>query len=74
MSNYPQKHLAEKDPDKVYEQLKLCLEPFNENNWLFKPTFYLKSNRIYLVNVFNEESEFYINLDDIKQKLKVNKW
>lgn len=73
-ANYARKHLDENDPERVFEQLKKCSEPFDENNWLFKPTFYLKSNRIYLVNIFFEESEFYINLHDIKQKLKVKEW
>ena len=69
-----QESLDEKDFEKTYSELKICSEPFNEDNWLFKPTFYLKENRLYLVNLFNYDSEYYIELEKIKHKLKVDMW
>jgi len=58
----------------VLEKLKLCSEPFNQDNWAFKPTFYLGTNRIYLLNIFNPGSVGYIELDKVEGELKVDRW
>lgn len=71
-ANYPS--LDKEDENDILEKLIMCSEPFGEDNWLFKPTFYLKKNRLYLLNIFNEESECYIELNKIEDKLKVDKW
>jgi len=71
---FPQKILNGYDKDDVYANLQLCSEPFDEENWTFKPTFYLRSNRLYLLNIFNEYTELYIELEDIEEYLKVEKW
>jgi len=72
--DYPQDSLEKIVLEGFLKKLQLCSEPFSADNWAFKPTFYLKENRLYLLNVFNHESKFYIELDEIKHKLKVDKW
>lgn len=71
---YPQKILDMDTPAWVLERLQLCSEPFGENNWVSKPTFYLEKDRLYLLNVFNEDNSFYFELDTIRHKLKVDAW
>ena len=66
--------LETEDIGSVLEKLKLCSEPFNQDNWVFKPTFYLEANRLYLLNIFNPGSAGYIELDKIESELKVEKW
>ncbi|WP_349943912.1 hypothetical protein ABFV83_11280 [Lacrimispora sp. BS-2] len=70
--DYP--HLSDENYADVLEKLRMCSDPFNEDNWIYKPTFYLQNNRLYLLNIFNDESKCYIELDKIQDKLKVDKW
>lgn len=72
--NYPQEYLDTKKPERVLERLQLCSVPHAEYEWGHKPTFYLEKNRIYLLNVLNEYSYFYIEPDKISHKLKVDAW
>lgn len=62
----------------ILSVLSLCSEPFDENNCTFKPTFYLSANRLYFVNIFplitGGNNEFYMELKDLEDLLKVKKW
>lgn len=71
---YPQEVLDKHDKKSVLKALQLCSEPYTAEYFCYKPTFYLRYNRLYLLSVFSDQSEFYIELDKIEHKLKVPKW
>lgn len=60
--------------ESVLANLKECSVPYNEDNYSGKPTFYLRENRLYLKYVFSDQSEIYVELDDIEEYLIVEKW
>jgi hypothetical protein len=56
-------------------RLEKMSEPFDENSWEGKQTFYLRGDRIYFINIFTTfEVGVYVELDDLEEKLKVDKW
>ena len=75
---YRQSYLDSISSDEIYNRLAMCSESYSisSNN---KPSFYLEKGRLYFVNLF-EWSEydnpiaFYIELDDLDEFLKVEKW
>ena len=74
---YSQSFLNKYDPEYVLERLAMCSEPYDQSNYPYKPTFYLKSGRLYLINIFPQpfvNTEFYIDLEDISDQLKIDKW
>lgn len=72
------------DKEIILDNLKKCSKPYNEKNYFRKPAFYLSNGRLYFYNViFNKEVDYvgrldefntYVELDDIEDKLKVDKW
>lgn len=75
---YTQEFLDKIDKTTIKENLDKCSEAYSEENFFDKGTFYLKHNRIYFLNIFGgvpvDFLESYIELNDIEQYLKVDKW
>mgnify|MGYP004498998341 CR=1 FL=1 len=62
------------DKEYMLERLQECCEPYDGSNYYRKPTFYLKNHRLYFRYVFSDIDIFYVELDDIEDKLKIEKW
>ena len=62
------------DVETVMQNLKMCSIPYDESNYKYKPAFYLYHDRIYFVNVFESKRIFYVEIDNLEQKIKTEKW
>lgn len=71
---YFQEELDLYSVEEILKKLQICSIPYSADNYIYKPTFYLRYNRLYFKFLFTEQSEFYLELDDIEHKLKVSKW
>lgn len=60
--------------NELMNKLMQCSQPYDNDNYEEKPTFYLGNNRLYLRNIYDDNCVFYVELDDIEDKLKVEKW
>lgn len=71
---YTENMLSNIDPENVLRKLKQCCEPYTAEYYVAKPAFYLREHRLYLTYVLGEQSIAYVELDDIEEYLKVEKW
>ncbi len=62
------------DKEYILERLQECCEPYDGSNYYRKPTFYLENHRLYFRSVFSDIDIFYVELDDIEDELKIEKW
>lgn len=74
-ANYPcPEDASSLDKEHLLEDLQECCEPYDSNNYYRKSTFYLRNNRLYFTAIFSDIDIFYVELDDIEDKLKIEKW
>ena len=71
---YTESMLADIKPERILRYLEQCCEPYTADYYVAKPAFYLRKNRLYLTYVLGDQAIVYIELDDIEEYLKVEKW
>ncbi|MDO5573148.1 MAG: hypothetical protein Q4G60_04120 [bacterium] len=60
------------DPEMIRDNLEKCSEPYTKECGVHKPTFYIKNERLYFINLLGIESESYVEIDSIRDKLKID--
>ena len=74
---FSQYYLNTFDTEDVLGYLRACSVPFDAENYVDKPTFWLEADRLYLVNVLPAPPNAaicYISLYDLEHFLKVDRW
>ena len=73
-ANYPcPTDVSSYDKGEILERLQICSETYDDYHYR-KPTFYLGNQRLYFTAIFSDIDIFYVELDDIEDKLKIEKW
>ena len=73
-ANYPcPTDVSSYDKGYMLKRLQICSKTYDYIHYR-KPTFYLRNNRLYFTAIFSDIDIFYVELDDIEDKLKIEKW